>query len=58
MKLRYKLGFSVLNPKRKNNKEEIINNKKCAVQRTALYIVSLRETPILFFLLYYLLFII
>ena len=44
-----------LTPKRKKNKEKIINNKKCVP--TAQYInPSAKPTPILFFILSYLLF--
>jgi len=49
------LGFIELTPKRKKNKEKIINNKKCVP--TAQYInPSAKPTPILFFILSYLLF--
>jgi len=42
------LGFIGLTPKRKKNKEKIINNKKCVP--TAQYInPSAKPTPILFF---------
>ena len=50
-----KLGFIGLTPKRIKKKEKIIKNKKCVP--TARYIdSSAKPTPILFFILSYLLF--
>ena len=50
-----KLGFMGLAPKRIKKKEKIIKNKKCVP--TARYIdSSAKPTPILFFILSYLLF--